>query len=650
VGPQEPQRAAGQGGPGRAERRALLALCLLAVGLRLVGLGHLSFYGDEETTALAALALLEGWPPTLPGGLVYLRGLPFTGLEALAIALFGVSEFSLRLFPALLAGPRVFALWWLARPLLGARLALLAAGLLIFAPLDIEHSRNARMYSLFATFDLLALAALVHGALGARRALLAGASGALAVTTHVAAVTHAPVALLAALGRGLAPARRAALLAAGGAAGAAFLFQRALLRETYTAAKGAAAAGPVRVGPLAEQLAALAEIAQLPLAGLAAGAGVAAAALLAPVALRRLPGWLPRLAALAGLGACALASPAFAAPLLLSALALAGIAPSEAPRRAAPLLAAAALALLGWGLAGLAAHGLGAAGLERSARLLLELPAPNWFEMALAAPLLFGLALAGALAAAGRGARSGDAVPWLVLVAGAFAPLLLSGLQARSGALRYQLHTVGPLIALAVLGAHALASRLVPRPRLALALAALASLAAVRPGVGLATVLREHGPVETRFTDLAVAPDHRGAGAFVRERARAEEWIAAEDPLQQYLLAGRADLWLRRIEDADGFARTDPAGGPLRDVYVGARLVPDLAALQELARREGRVVWLITSGECEATPRWYRTPETDARLRDWRPLAWFEGADGMTRVFRLVDGEPVPPATGWAAR
>ena len=71
------------------ERWALLAIVLGGVTLRLIGLGHLSFAGDEETTTLAALALLEGWPPTLPGGLVYVRGLPFTFLEAISIATLG---------------------------------------------------------------------------------------------------------------------------------------------------------------------------------------------------------------------------------------------------------------------------------------------------------------------------------------------------------------------------------------------------------------------------------------------------------------------------------------------------------------------------------------------------------------------------------
>jgi hypothetical protein len=58
------------------------------------------------------------------------------------------------------------------------------------------------------------------------------------------------------------------------------------------------------------------------------------------------------------------------------------------------------------------------------------------------------------------------------------------------------------------------------------------------------------------------------------------------------------------------------------------------------------VVWLITSAEVEGFPEWYRTAETDATLKAWRPLAWFVGADALTRVYRLVDGEPAPPPRG----
>src|SRR3990172_3086064 len=78
----------------RHERALLLAIVLGALVLRGIRLGALSFAGDEETTTLAAIALLEGFPPTLPGGLAYVRGLPFTVLEAAMAALFGAGEAS----------------------------------------------------------------------------------------------------------------------------------------------------------------------------------------------------------------------------------------------------------------------------------------------------------------------------------------------------------------------------------------------------------------------------------------------------------------------------------------------------------------------------------------------------------------------------
>lgn len=45
------------------ERTTLLAIVLFGTGLPVVGPGALSFGGDEETTALAALALIEAEPP-----------------------------------------------------------------------------------------------------------------------------------------------------------------------------------------------------------------------------------------------------------------------------------------------------------------------------------------------------------------------------------------------------------------------------------------------------------------------------------------------------------------------------------------------------------------------------------------------------------
>jgi len=625
------------------ERWALGAIIVAGVVLRLVRLGHLSFAGDEETTTLAALALLDGWPPTLPGGLVYVRGLPFTLLEAASIAALGVSETALRLFPVLFAGPRIFATWWLARPFLGWRYALLAAALIGLAPLDVEQSRNARMYSMFAALDLLAVAAAIHTALGSKRARTALLCGTAAIATHIVAVTHAVVPFAAALGRGLTLRRRALLFGVGGGLALSFVFFKRLSQWAYAMGQKVEATSSAKVGPVGEHAASLAALVREGAAATPVVLGIVGAAILGFLAARRLEGRLPRVAAVVSVAAFALASPVLGAVALLATLLLAEIPPGASLQRAPLLLLAAASATAGWGLAGLAAHGLSAGGVADTAEFLLGFPAPNWYEMAAAAPLLFALALLGAWVAADEGARAERPGVWLAFIVAAFGPALISGIIDRKAGLRFQLHTVAPLIILALLAARWLVLRLKLSVSAGLVAATLMVGCALRPDYSLRAVLREHGPVDSPYA-APVAPDHRGAAAFVRAHAADDEWIAAEDPLQQHLLIGRTELWLRRFDDARGFVRVDPRDGTLREVYTGSRLVTDLDALRELsAEEEQSVVWLITSGESEARPEWYRTDETNAKLLEWRPLAWFEGADGLTRVYRLVDGEPVPP-------
>jgi len=285
------------------ERWALCAIIVFAVLLRFVRLGHLSFAGDEETTTLAALALLEGWPPTLPGGLVYVRGLPFTALEALSITAFGVNEAALRFFPApafgvneaalrffpaLLAGPRIFAAWWLARPFLGWRFAIIAAALLALSPLDLEQSRNARMYSMFATLDLLFIAAAIHTALGSRRAKAALFCGIAAVATHIVAITHVIIPFAAALGRGISLRLRMLLFSVGGVVVLAFLFFKKLSKWAYSVMQNVEGATTPKVGPLGEHAASLAAMLGDGIAVWPAVTGVVIAGLLGFRAIRLL--------------------------------------------------------------------------------------------------------------------------------------------------------------------------------------------------------------------------------------------------------------------------------------------------------------------------------------------------------------------------
>jgi hypothetical protein len=622
----------------RREWTVLILICAFAIGFRLVRLGSLSFAGDEETTTLAALALLEGWPPTLPGGLVYLRALPFTVFEAIAVWAAGVDEFALRLFPVLMAGPRVAAAWWLARPYLGGPAALAVAAILAVTPLDVELSRYARMYSLFATLDLVYVAGVVHLCLGRRGASGIAAAGVFGGITHDIAVMHAPLPILGMLSRGVTRpimVRLAAVTAlALGAFAVARLFNLISYGETGIEVGLGAHLTPIvlhwqRIEALIGSGAAV----------MLAGIGALAVIFWTLAGQRDLQRPSARLALLAAGVAWLGASFALGVPLLLSVLVLEGVPLRSlvfepAHRR---LLYPALAGTLGWGAAALAGTG----SIEAAARLLFGFPAPNWSDFASAAPLFFGLALAGSIVATERGARSSQPAIWLILIAAALAPALISGFVERSEGLRYQIHGLPPLLVLATLAARALAERISKRTSVASALAMLLVLIAVRPDQAVRALLREHGPVAEPFALLNVAPDHRGAAAFLREHAAADEWIVAEDPLEQHLYIGRTEIWLRRIEDAARFLKR-PADGDLpRDIYTGARHVGDLAQLQALARTEGqRVVWLVTSGEVEGYPEFFRTAETDAILARWRPLAVFVGADGLTRVYRLVDGEP----------
>ena len=622
----------------RREWTALILICVFAVGFRLVRLGSLSFAGDEETTTLAALALLKGWPPTLPGGLIYLRGLPFTIFEAIAVWAAGVDEFALRLVPVLVAGPRIAAAWWLARPYLGAPAALAVAGILAVTPLDVEMSRYARMYSLFATLDLVFVAGVVHLCLGRRGAPGVGVAGALSSITHDIGVMHAPLPILAILSRGLTRASVVRLSYVAAIALGGFGVTSFLNKISY-GGTGIAVGSAVDLNPAAlhwQRIAALmGSRAALILAGIGS-LGVIGSTLVGMRGLRR-P--VARLALLTAGAAWICASPVLGLPLLLAVLVLEGVPIrnllSQAEHRA--LLYPALAGTLGWGAAALS----GAGSIHDAVQFLLGFPAPNWSAFAFAAPLFFGLSAAGAIVAADRGARSSQSAIWLVLIAAAFAPALISGLVQRTEALRFHIHALVPLLVLALLAAQTVTERLSKRRGVGLALATLFVLIAVRPDQSVRAILREHGSVAEPFALMNVAPDHRGAAAFLRAHAAADEWIVAEDPLEQHLYVGRTEIWLRRFEDAARFLHPGVAGELPRDIYTGARHVGDLTGLQALAKAEHqRVLWLVTSGEVEGAPAIYRTVETDETLARWRPLALFVGADGMTRVYRLVDGQP----------
>ena len=79
----------------------LTLIALVGLYLRVWHLGELGLHGDEDITTLAVRSILDHGYPLLPGGMVYLRALPFHYILAGSVSLLGMTEFALRLPAAL---------------------------------------------------------------------------------------------------------------------------------------------------------------------------------------------------------------------------------------------------------------------------------------------------------------------------------------------------------------------------------------------------------------------------------------------------------------------------------------------------------------------------------------------------------------------
>ena len=126
----------------------LLVVTLVAAALRFYQLGTWSFWIDEVFT----LSLKEDgfnynlWRQSLALNLIHAT----TGL-------FGASEWSARLAPALIGVLSIPLLYFPLQRLFGATVALLSVSLLAVSPWHIYWSQNARFYSLLLLFYTLAL-------------------------------------------------------------------------------------------------------------------------------------------------------------------------------------------------------------------------------------------------------------------------------------------------------------------------------------------------------------------------------------------------------------------------------------------------------------------------------------------------------------
>src|SRR5882757_4274942 len=94
----------------------LVALVLLAAVVRFWGVGSFSLHKpDEDTTALAAVHILQDGTPRFPNGMFYARAIAQSYMIAASVKAFGQTEWALRL-PSVLCGLLVVVLaYWMGR-------------------------------------------------------------------------------------------------------------------------------------------------------------------------------------------------------------------------------------------------------------------------------------------------------------------------------------------------------------------------------------------------------------------------------------------------------------------------------------------------------------------------------------------------------
>ena len=124
------------------------SLVVIAALIRFSGVHDLSFYGDEETTAFAAVSVLDQGRPAVPSGMDYNRAPLYSYMAAATAVVVGEDqELSFRL-PALVFGiASIFLIWLGTRRLLGVAVALVATLLLATSEWHAVTSGYARMYA-----------------------------------------------------------------------------------------------------------------------------------------------------------------------------------------------------------------------------------------------------------------------------------------------------------------------------------------------------------------------------------------------------------------------------------------------------------------------------------------------------------------------
>ena len=656
-----------------ADRRTVVLLALVVAAgaaVRFWGLGAVGLHGDEKTMGLPAMHLVEHGSPLLPSGMLYPRALAQLYLMAACVAVFGKSEWALRL-PSALCGVLLIVLTWTSgrrflTPLWN--LALTAAVALL--PDFIEDAQTARMYVFLTTsvagFTTLIFAWERTGRVGCLVAAVAVML--VGLQFHTLAIFAAPLVFMPSL---LAPPTKSSSARSSSTDGSArgsiswgpltgcrrrlvagalafalivagFVAIDAWITSQYPQAV-AAEAGAVRNGPHAALIPHLSwlwyAVAALP------------ALAFAMLILRGRAAAAPRTAAtVKWTEACATAllASAIVAELALSfhlaaLLAIAALVVARRERQLPvariALFVAASLAVAALEAAYLYSHSAGS--LRQIGGALLGWPSV-WPLVSIAQ-----YSVIAALLVAGAGIhglwRVAHRKPLpdhlLLIVLGVWMPLLMIGLMRWDIPPRYAQAQLMPMLIGAFAAAQAAAQWLsgrlaagadqgsaTPRaPRWATAAAAVTCVLVVNPSRAARAV----------NSGYARHPDHKGAAEFIAALQRGpHDIIVAEDVLEQTYYLGHVDYWLVNSQVAAPFMHR--VRGEWRDFYTDTPLLGSGQELEQLLEKPDRgALYIIGSGENQEDGRGLmRSRGIAEALESPRLHVVYRGRDGVTRVWK----------------
>lgn len=641
---------------------AAAGVAILAVAIRLPWLGRVGLHGDEDISTLAARGVARvGWPQ-LPSGHGYWRAPLYHYLIAPVVAT-GV-DWLPRLVSVAASVTTACLLVRLGRRWLGESAAVVGGILFAISLVEIQFARQIRMYALYQLVALLALVALFLFWKEGRAfwGYVSAGAVALSMMVHELGATLAVLFLLVTV-RGKKPWIR--LGALGGVVGFAVLSRLQFQWEGFaqlrlgghrvveplpgTTAFASPSLEPAVFGsePLGFGIGLLGPLAFW----VVVSALIIIGGALALAGTRDLPAFTRALAA-AGLAAALGAAGAHqtgmaVALLLLLLLQRAELFPG---RQGGRVLVAAGLIVVGtglaWGLAGIAlghsvkdvAFGLFGRHLGRFVEPLVAWP-----------PVITLTAIAGAAAVLIRS--------WLGKAADGERFLLLAILGLTAGrsllAGKWKLRYLSDvwllwelMAAWAIVGAFVwLSTRRLSTSKRRVALSfgtilvvlAAASLPGTSPARTLSFLARQgDDPPPAGLSKAArFVPDLRGATDWLKVRLKAGERVVATDWLTTYCYLGQVDGWIR----SQGYGKQSIlVDGTARDVYLGAEVLPDVAATKAFA--SSGPLWIVVGGRELANP-----VKLDPTVREWlmshKPS--FIAADGQTRVLRIEPADSGNP-------